>query len=84
MNFNLDYLNKKCLNPACNAYPNLERRYDTYLENALFILDFRPLVAEFKTTNEKGEKIGLKGINVLDEIYFGEDRINLKGKKKTD
>lgn len=82
MNFNLDYLNKKCPNPACNAYPNLERRYDTYLENALFILAFRPLVAEFKTTNEKGEKIGLKGINVLDEIYFGEDRINLKGKKK--
>lgn len=82
MNFGLDNLNKKCPNPACNAYPNLERRYDTYLENALFILAFRPLVAEFKTTNEKGEKIGLKGINVLDEIYFGEDRINLKGTKK--
>ena len=45
-------LNRICEKPAYKAYKNLKRKYETYIENALFILGFRPLVAEFQTTDE--------------------------------
>lgn len=75
-------LNKICEKPAYKAYKNLKRKYETYIENALFILGFRPLVAEFQTTDENNKKTVVKGINILDEITFGEERINIKGKQK--
>lgn len=75
-------LNKTCENPACKVYKNLKRKYETYIENALFILGFRPLVAEFQTTDDNNERTIVKGINILDEIIFGEKRINTKGGKQ--
>lgn len=75
-------LNKTCENPACKVYKNLKRKYETYIENALFILGFRPLVAEFQTTDDNNERTIVKGINILDEITFGEERINTKGGKQ--
>ena len=75
-------LNRICPNPAYKAYKKLKRKYETYIENALFILGFRPLVAEFQTTDENNEKTVVKSINILDEITFGEERINAKGKQK--
>lgn len=75
-------LNKTCENPACKVYKNLKRKYETYIENALFILGFRPLVAEFQTTDDNNERTIVKGINILDEIIFGKERINTKGGKQ--
>lgn len=75
-------LNRICEKPAYKAYKKLKRKYETYIENALFILGFRPLVAEFQTTDENNEKTVVKSINILDEITFGEERINVKGRKK--
>ena len=75
-------LNKTCENPACKVYKNLKRKYETYIENALFILGFRPLVAEFQTTDDNNERTIVKSINILDEIIFGEERINTKGGKQ--
>ena len=75
-------LNRICEKPAYKAYKNLKRKYETYIENALFILGFRPLVAEFQTTDENNKKTIIKSINILDEITFGEERINTKGIQK--
>ena len=82
MKLSIDRLNSECPFPACRIYRRLRKKYNTFLENALFILGFRPLLAEFKTTNEEREEVKIKGINVLDEILFGEGKINSRGKKK--